>query len=83
MPKIVNVFYMEIKREKNQFNCFDYSLSNDGKELKVIYAGNLDLYFMVNNGKSIPYDENVSISYDITKDTAKLSKFNVIKEYRV
>jgi len=60
--------YMEIKRSKNQFNCFDYSLMNDGKELKVIYAGNLDLYFMVNNGKSIPYAENVNISFDITKE---------------
>lgn len=59
--------FMKLKRTKNDMNSYDYELINDGKILRILYGGNLDLYMSVSDGELLG-DENKSIDFDITKE---------------
>ena len=58
---------MEIERKKNRFNAYDYCLTDEDKVLTILFAGNLDLYLMINDNELIKYMENKTIHFDITK----------------
>jgi len=59
---------MNIEKTKNMMGSYDFCLTKKDKTLKIIFAGNLDLYFMLSNGKMLPYKQNVSLFFDIDKE---------------
>ena len=63
---------MEIKREKNSEGCYDYRLIDGSRKLDILFAGNLDLYMALGNGRMIPDDANVFINFDITKENYEI-----------
>ena len=65
---------MEISRTMNTEGSFDYSFKEGKKTLKILYGGNLDLYFTLGNGESIPDDAEASIDFDITKENYEIYK---------
>jgi len=66
---------MKINRiDNNIIHGYDYELIEDNKKLKIIYAGNLDLYYILQFDDEIPYGEKASKTFDITKDNYELYK---------
>lgn len=65
---------MEIQKVKNDENSYDIWLKKDGKELKIMYGGTLDLYLSVSNGDFISENENTIIDFDITKENYQIFK---------
>ena len=66
---------MNIKREKNNFfKGYDYEIIDKDKKLRIIYAGNLDLYFVLVFNNEIPYGESATRSIKITKENYELYK---------
>ena len=63
---------MEIKREKNFSNVYDYTFSKDNSNLKISYGGNYDLYLALSDGEIVPEDENVVKTFNITKEDGQL-----------
>lgn len=59
---------MKVKRKENRFGCYDYTLVDKDNALEIMYAGNLDLYFMLSQNGKFFHDENVTLSFDITKE---------------
>ena len=45
---------MEIQKVKNSEKSYDIWIKKNNKELKIMYAGNLDLYLSLSNGDFIP-----------------------------
>lgn len=59
---------MKFKKIYNDHvNCFDIELRDKEKILRIIYAGNLDLYLILSNGEVLE-NENKTISFNITKE---------------
>lgn len=66
---------MNIKREKNNFfKGYDYEIIDKDKKLRIIYAGNLDLYFILVFNNEIPYGKSATRSIKITKENYELYK---------
>lgn len=63
---------MRIDKIKNNMNTYDFYLKKDGKILKIVFSGNLDLYLMLENDKTIPDKENVILYFDITKENYEI-----------
>ena len=63
---------MEIKRDKNFSNVYDYTFKIDNSELKISYSGNLDLYITLSEGELVPDNENVVKTFYITKENDQL-----------
>ena len=59
---------MEIRKIPNEEDYYDIELIKDNKTLKMFFAGNLDLYISLENGKLIPQDQNVTLTLDIDKE---------------
>ncbi len=61
---------MEVERTKNKYcisDTYDYYLIDNEKVLTIFFAGNLDLYLMINDNELIKYKENKTMNFDITK----------------
>ena len=65
---------MNINKIKNNMQTYDFYLKKDGKILKIMYAGNLDLYLMLENDKTLPDNENIILHFDITKENYEIFK---------
>lgn len=63
---------MKIQKEKNTENCYDFRFREDNKELKIQFAGNLDLYLSMSNGDFIPEKEETNMYFYITKENYQL-----------
>ncbi len=63
---------IRIKKYKNDMNTCNFELSEMGKTLKIMFAPNFDLYMSLGNGQLIPYDSNISLSFDITKENMEI-----------
>ena len=63
---------MEIQKVKNSERCYDIWIKKDNKQLKIMYCGNLDLYFSMSDGEMIPYKQSVSKYFDITKENYQI-----------
>ena len=60
---------MKIKKIPNEREkCYDIELIDNNKNLKILFAGNLDLYMILSNNEIIPYGKNISLYFDITKE---------------
>ena len=60
---------MIIKREYSEREkCYNYEFIKDSKFLKIFFGGNLDLYMTLGTDKTLPYNENVTLEFDITKE---------------
>ena len=64
LVKKVNIKKIPNERE----NCYDFELIDGDKILKILFAGNLDLYMILGNNEIIPFEKNVSLYFDITKE---------------
>jgi len=61
--------FMKIKKIPNEREkCYDIELIDNNKKLKILFAGNLDLYMVLGNNEIIPENENVVLFFDITKE---------------
>lgn len=58
---------MEIERKENDFNSYDYCLTDGNKKLTILFARCLDLYIMINDDQFMKYAEAKTIHFDITK----------------
>lgn len=65
---------MEIKKEKNSMNTYDFYFKDNNKTLVIMFARNLDLYMMLSDDIKIPYGESVSKYFDITKENYEVFK---------
>lgn len=63
---------MEIQKVKNTEGSYDIWLKKDNKELKIMFAGNQDLYISLSNGDFIPQRQNTSMYFDITKENYEI-----------
>ena len=66
---------------------YNYEMKEGDKVLQIFYAGNLDLYFVLAT-KQIMENENISLSFDITKENYDLyvlfdALYKEIKEGKV
>lgn len=60
---------MEIKKEYNEREkYYEFEFTKDNKHLEIFFGGNLDLYMTLGTDKNLPYNENVTIDFDITKE---------------
>lgn len=60
---------MEIKREYNEREkYYEFEFTKDNKHLEIFFGGNLDLYMTLGTDKNLPYNENITIYFDITKE---------------
>ena len=57
---------LEVKRYKNERNSFDYYIKNEDNTFKILFGGNLDLYFCVN--RKDDENNNEIINFEITKE---------------
>ena len=70
---------MQIKRYKNHFtSLYDIELINEDKHLLFLFGGTLDLYISISNKKNIPYNQDYSMSFDITKEDYEI--FSIFDE---
>lgn len=58
---------MEINRTENDFHSYDYCFTDGEKKLTILFARNLDLYFMMNDDQLMRFSESKTLSFDITK----------------
>ncbi len=70
------VSYMEINRVKGMQSGYDYEFLEDNKVLRIIFGGNLDLYWSLDTNKSYTtYEEAIKELYDtftITKENYQI-----------
>ena len=60
---------MEIKRKYNEREkYYEFEFTKDNKHLEIFFGGNLDLYMTLGTDKNLPYKENITIDFDITKE---------------
>ena len=65
---------MEIKKEKNSMNTYDFYFKDNNKTLIIMFARNLDLYMMLSDDIKIPYGESANKYFDITKENYEIFK---------
>lgn len=65
---------MEIKKEKNSMNTYDFYFKDNNKTLIIMFARNLDLYMMLSDDLKIPYGESANKYFDITKENYEVFK---------
>jgi hypothetical protein len=59
---------MQIKRIQNSMgNFYDYSLIDGDKELRIFFARNYDLFFILDN-HTLLSNENIEMDFNITKE---------------
>lgn len=63
---------MKIQKKLNDLNRYDITITNEGKELTVKYAGNDDLYMSVSNGERLKQDVAYMIAFYISKQEEAL-----------
>ena len=63
---------MKIRKLKNEMGVYDFYFTKEEKTLRIFYGGNLDLYLSLGNRELIPEDENVTLSFDITKENYEI-----------
>ena len=64
---------MEITRTKGRESGYDYTLTEDNKELRIIFGGNLDLYWSLS---SLDNDKTLDNLYDEVYETFLITKEN-------
>ena len=86
---------MEIKKEYyEREGVYNFEFIKDNKSLKIFFGGNLDLYMTLGTDKTLPYGENISIDFDITKEDYEIYELfdtlyndiincNVFDEYKL
>lgn len=64
---------MEVTRQKGMESGYDYILQEDNKILKIVFGGNLDLYWSLTN---LEEDKTLDSLYDEQYDTFLITKEN-------
>lgn len=64
---------MEVTRQKGMESGYDYILQEDNKVLKIVFGGNLDLYWSLTN---LEEDKTLDSLYDEQYDTFLITKEN-------